>query len=108
MRTFVAAFVAGSWWLQHEAALPAGYARGCAMAALLVVLATRVPARRAALRLALLAGAGVLMGYGLAAWRAEARLSEALPFSLEGVDVTVEGAIEQLPQVLPGAQRFVF
>lgn len=106
MRSFVLAFVAGAWWLQHEARLPALDVLPFAGALLLAV--GLVPARLGLPRVALAAAAGLLAGYGWAAACAQSRLADTLPIALEGVDVEVEGAIEQLPQLLPGARRFVF
>jgi competence protein ComEC len=103
MRSFVLAFVAGTAWLQHEATLPLW---NPSLLALAIGLFSRLAPR--ASRLALLALCGALAGYGAAAWRAETRLADSLARSLEGVDLDVEGAIEQLPQMLPGARRFVF
>jgi competence protein ComEC len=72
-----------------------------------VLLAAALPAR-ALPRAALLAVAGALLGYGFAAWRAEARLADALPFALEGEDVTVTGLVASLPQVGERGTRFLF
>ncbi|HST02745.1 MAG TPA: DNA internalization-related competence protein ComEC/Rec2, partial [Usitatibacter sp.] len=106
MRSFVVAFVAGSWWLQHEARLPP--LDVLPFAAILLLATALVPLRRTSLRMVLAAAAGLLAGYGWAAFRADSRLADALPVSQEMRDVKVEGAIEQLPQLLPGARRFVF
>ncbi|HSS27067.1 MAG TPA: ComEC/Rec2 family competence protein, partial [Usitatibacter sp.] len=106
MRSFVVAFVAGSWWLQHEARLPP--LDVLPFAAILLLATALVPLRRTSLRMVLAAAAGLLAGYGWAAFRADSRLADALPVSQEMRDVEVEGAIEQLPQLLPGARRFVF
>jgi competence protein ComEC len=106
MRSFVLAFVAGAWWLQHEARLPA--LDVLPFAALPFLAAALVPVHRALPRMALLAAAGLLAGYGWAAARAESRLADSLAVALEGSDLEVEGVIEQLPQLLPGARRFVF
>jgi len=38
------------------------------------------------------------MGFAYAAWRAEARLADALPRALEGHDVTLTGIVTGLPQ----------
>jgi len=106
MRSFVLAFVAGAWWLQHEARLPP--LDVLPFAAVLLLAASLVPLRRAVPRMALLAAAGVLAGYGWAAACAGSRMADSLPVALEGADIEVEGVIEQLPQLLPGARRFVF
>src|SRR5215471_12712275 len=98
MRPFVAAFVAGAWWLQREAALPGWNPAPLALA--LFLAAFLVPPRRVAARIVLLALCGALAGYGLAAWRAAERMAESLPLALEGEDLEIVGAIEQLPQLL--------
>jgi len=106
MRSFVLLFVAGAWWLQHAPRLPA--LDVLPFAIVLVLANALVPPRLAGVRIVLLALAGLLAGYGWAASRAESRLADALPVSQEMKDLEVEGAIEQLPQLLPGARRFVF
>ena len=52
--------------------------------------------------------AGVLAGFLYAGWRAEVRLSEALPLALEGQDIAVTGVVASLPQAFERGQRFVF
>jgi competence protein ComEC len=47
-------------------------------------------------------------GYGYAAWRAELRLADALPFSREGVDIEVVGIVSGLPQPGDSVTRFMF
>jgi len=106
MRSFVLAFVAGAWRLQHEASLPA--LDVLPFAAMLLLPIALVPVRHGFARAALAVAAGFLAGYGWAASCAESRLADSLPVAQEGADVVVEGAIEQLPQILPGARRFVF
>ncbi|HET7728416.1 MAG TPA: DNA internalization-related competence protein ComEC/Rec2 [Usitatibacter sp.] len=104
MRLFVLAFLLGTWVLQREARLPdfpfvlAAAALGLAAALL----------RRGPKRVAVLAMAGWLAGYGYAAWRAADRLADALPFALEGSDIPVAGVVASLPQVTERGTRFLF
>ena len=104
MRLFVLAWLAGAIALQREAGLP-GFAWGaCGLAALLAAALFRNPKLRGAVVIA----AGVLCGFGHAAWRAELRLSDELPFRWEGIDVAVTGVVEGLPQVTDANTRFLF
>ncbi|KAB2966666.1 MAG: DNA internalization-related competence protein ComEC/Rec2 [Zoogloea sp.] len=48
------------------------------------------------------------VGFLYAGWRADMRLSEALPIALEGQDVVVSGVVASLPQAFERGQRFVF
>jgi len=57
---------------------------------------------------ALVALAAGVLGFGYAAWRAEARLADALPADREGEDVAVVGVIDELPQPSDRGTRFAF
>ena len=103
MRAFALAFLLGTLALQHSPQLPDPGAALAGVAALLALLL----ARSRAARVALLLAAGGLAGFGLAAWRAQERLDDALPFAWEGRDVHVSGVIADLPQVKERATRFV-
>ena len=106
MRAFVLAFLAGTLALQHASELPAA---GLLPAAFATLLALRLlPVRWRAARVACLVVSGALAGVGAAAWRAEARLADALPLAWEGEDVELTGVIAGLPQVMAGGTRFVF
>jgi len=65
MRSFVLAFVAGAWRLQHEASLPA--LDVLPFAAMLLLPIALVPVRHGFARAALAVAAGFLAGYGWAA-----------------------------------------
>ena len=52
--------------------------------------------------------AAISTGWAYAAWRAELRLSEALPGEWEGRDVVVTGVVASLPQDFERGLRFVF
>lgn len=106
MRLFALAFTLGALALQQASELPP-VALAPAGAAALLSLAL-VPARCLAARLALLAAAGALCGYGWAAWRAQLRLAERVPPALEWRDVVVTGLVAGLPQAEERGTRFVF
>ena len=106
MRVFVLAFVLGTLGLQQAAELPSIALFPAAVAVLLTLWL--IPVRFRVARLACLALAGVFAGVGAAAWRAEARLAEALPLAWEGEDVEVVGIVAALPQVTENGTRFLF
>ena len=104
MRLFALGFLAGTLYLQHAAELPdARFALG-GIAALLGLALVRGAAGRVILGVV----AGTLLGLGLAAWRAEAILTDELPFALEGVDLAVVGIVSDLPAVRDRGTRFSF
>jgi competence protein ComEC len=63
-----------------------------------------VPETLRRLAVALLAAA---IGFAWAAWRADLRLAERLPDHWQGVDLTVIGAVNDLPQTDARGERFV-
>jgi competence protein ComEC len=109
-----AAFACGIVALQNFAALPAHSLVLAAIAAVALGCAGSLAKRRVsvAARCAAscaLCSAAALLGFAYAAWRAEARLADALPLQWESVDVTVVGIVDELPQVLAGrGVRFAF
>jgi competence protein ComEC len=103
VRLFVLAFIAGTCALQQAAQLPEP---PWALAGLAVLLAARlIPI--AALRAVLLVASGAAIGYGAAALRAEARLSDALPLAWEWRDAEIVGVIAGLPQPGEKGTRFL-
>lgn len=60
------------------------------------------------LRRAFIVGCAFVVGFGWASWRAERRLADALPPSLEGRDIVVVGVVAALPDVDPRGVRFAF
>ena len=109
----LAACAAGAVLLQWQPALPpaAPWLGSAAMTGLAAGALRRTAWRSWALEAlvaTMLAAASAAFGFGYAAYRAGARLADELPASWEGVDVTVTGAVDGLPQ--PGAlgTRFVF
>src|SRR5258708_39536986 len=106
MRSLVLAFVLGTLVLQHASELPQAALLPAAAAALLALVV--IPVRLRTARFACLVVAGALAGVGAAAWRAEARLAEALPVAWEGEDVELAGIVAGLPQGMAGGTRFLF
>jgi competence protein ComEC len=106
MRLFAAAFLLGTLFLQHQAALPEiRFALlGCAPLLALPLLAKR----RRVLRWGLVFAAGVLVGYGHGAWRAQMRLADELPRPWEGRDIEMVGLVAGLPQPGEKGTRFLF
>lgn len=112
----LAAFVAGAWLLQQQAALAsttatallglAGLVLGWAVAR---ARATQ-PSRTAAQLLRGLAVflSAALIGFSYAALRADLRLADVLPFADEGRDIVVVGVVDSLPAQLERGQRFEF
>ena len=104
MRLFAIAFLCGTLFLQQASELPGTSLAPAGLAALLALGLVRPrPARWA-----LLAAAGFLLGHGHAAWRAQLRLADALPFAWEGRDVALQGVVAELPQVHSRGTRFTF
>ena len=107
------AFAAGVGALQTCAALPAYPAAIAAAGLVLIAVAATLPryvprsARMAVCTAAGVAGACAL-GFGYAAWRAEARLAEALPPAWEGEDIAVVGVVDDLPAATARGTRFAF
>jgi competence protein ComEC len=105
-------FAAGVGVLQVQPSLPPWpWCAGGTVALLGLDLAVRAApawsrtAARAA-RMLLLAAVAFGVGFTYAAWRAELRLSDALPAQWEGEDVTVVGVIDDLPQTSERGSRF--
>ncbi|MDR2260322.1 MAG: DNA internalization-related competence protein ComEC/Rec2 [Azoarcus sp.] len=116
MRANVVGILSGVWLLQAAAVLPAWARWGwLAAAAALAVMAWCGRMRRRA-RTARGAGAAwvvalaaaVCAGHAYAAWRADARLADALDGALEGRDVLLTGVVAALPDEDAGSVRFVF
>ena len=109
------AFAAGVCVLQACAALPPVPAAFAAAGAALLVAGGRAARRTAATvrprmyAAACVAGAGACaVGFGYAAWRADARLADALPPAWEGEDLAVVGVVDDLPAVTARGTRFAF
>ena len=104
MRLPILAFAAGVIALQIQPELPVAWAFLLAGSALFGLGALW----RSSLRLPFLMAAGLLLGFGWAAWRAELRLADELPIAMEGRDVEIVGIIAGLPQGFANGSRFEF
>jgi competence protein ComEC len=104
VRIAIFSFVAGTAWLQCQAALPTW--RVPALGAALVVACLML--RRARWRILLVAAGGALLGAGWAAWLAHGALADELAPVDEGRDVTVVGTVDNLPYRFDGGVRFHF
>ncbi|HET9403851.1 MAG TPA: DNA internalization-related competence protein ComEC/Rec2 [Burkholderiales bacterium] len=109
MRLNVLCFVAGTWWLQQQAVLPAtGWVLALGVAGL---AATAAPPGTGALRWLrelLVKAACLALGFTWAAWCAQQRLADALPAEWEGRDIAVIGVVAGLPQFYDRGVRFEF
>lgn len=107
MRIVAPAFALGACAVQRLASLPpAALLLGVMLLACgLLGSAWRWRARRVALFL--VAGGALLAGFDWAAWRAQLRLSTALPDVLEQRDVRLSGRVEGLPERTDEGVRFL-
>ncbi|MEO8040604.1 MAG: DNA internalization-related competence protein ComEC/Rec2 [Betaproteobacteria bacterium] len=105
-----AAFVAGAWWLQQQAALPSagGAFIVAAIAALALVGMRSGPAPMRVAGQVLLVAACAGAGFYWAAMQAGWRLSDRLPAQWEGRDIRVVGVVAGLPERTARGWRFVF
>src|SRR5690606_39493136 len=117
MTSLIVGFVLGLIWLQQQAQLPAPMAQrwllgGAVLLALLVCLLRSGAGRQGRagrvvrfLLPCLCAGlCAVLWG----SWRAEQRLADILPLTLEGRDIALVGTVASLPQRTERGWRFEF
>jgi len=109
----LAAFAAGVLLLQWQPVLPAATSSlGGAVLAAAAALALRAPAHRRMVPCIVAAGflalAASALGFGYAAWRAEARLADSLPPEWEGEDIALVGVVDDLPQPSDRGTRFAF
>ena len=102
-------FACGVAWLQASAALPSHPVWIAALAACGSILVFTACARmRRSLAMVIALCAAATAGFGYAAWRAEARLAEALPQAWEGEDIEIVGVVDDLPSVSVQGTRFAF
>src|SRR5438270_9766670 len=105
---FLALFASGVVALQTCAALPAYPSALVAATAVASIVALRIDRRNSWRRLSAIAACAALFGFSYAAWRAEARLADALPPQWEGVDLRISGIVDDLPQPVERGARFTF
>ena len=107
MRALALGWLAGTWWLQACAVLPPSFLSLSLLAFGMLSLAGAFAiVRRWRVMLWLLAG--LCLGAGWSAQRAEQRLADALPSELEGRDLQLTGVIASLPDRTDQGQRFNF
>ena len=106
MRLSALAFVLGTWLLQQRPALPP--LAWLALVASLAGLAACTRLRSSGGRNGAIFAFALVAGFAHAAWRAQARLDDALPRALEGRDVAMTGLVTGLPQEGEGFVRFAF
>ncbi|MDR0529544.1 MAG: DNA internalization-related competence protein ComEC/Rec2 [Zoogloeaceae bacterium] len=112
---FLPAFAGGVLVLQSQAALPdfprvvlLSFLAFAALAAAWKLQSARPGLLTALSRAALFIAGGIGVGFVYAALRADVRLAERLPESLESRDVRVRGVVASLPAVFSRGARFVF
>lgn len=104
------AFACGVCALQTAAALPA-HPLAVVFAGVLAMAAAHAFANRwerPRVALVLVVFGACVSGIGYAAWRAEVRLSEALPREWEGESIRIVGIVDDLPAVSERGVRFAF
>ena len=103
------AFACGVCVLQTCAALPA-YPIAVAAAGVCTLAAAAALVAFGRSHFAVIAAvacvAGFVVGFGYAAWRADARLAEALPVEWEGQDIRLVGVVDDLPAASSNGVRF--
>jgi len=108
MRGAVVGFVIGAAWLQTQAALPARLLLWSLLALALLSCVAARRLRRNAARISAMVVCGVLAGFSWSGLYAAHYLSQQLPKSWEGRDVTVIGTVDSLPYAFPQGERFNF
>lgn len=109
MTSSIVGFVAALFWLHQQAALPdSRHQAALAALALLMAGGGWLGRRRPGLRRTFLCVLASICGLLWGAWRAELRLAEALPATLEGEDVVLVGTIAAMPQRTERGWRFEF
>jgi competence protein ComEC len=108
MRINLIAFCCGIWLLQQQAQLPpvrwAWLLPLLSAILLLPHFSTQVLEALWRLLVALLC---VALGFSWAAWRADLKLADRLPEHWQGVDITLVGVVNELPQANARGERFV-
>ena len=102
IRLSILACVLGAALLQTRPTLPPLAWAGALPLALLLLLPAPRRLRQAGLLLV-----AVAAGFFYAAWRADLRLAESLPWLWQGRDVSLVGRVLDLPETTPNGIRFV-
>ena len=108
MRIALIAFCFGVWLLQQQAALPS--ARWLWLLPLLSAVALLPPFYSVLFKIVRRLGIALLcaaLGFAWAAWRADLRLADRLPDHWQGVEISVIGVVNDLPQTNARGERFV-
>lgn len=106
MRALATGWLAGTLWLQSQPQLPPSwfvfflFFAGTSLLVGCLLMRSRWC-------VALVLGAGLLLGAGWSAWLAQQRMSDVLPAALEGRDLELTGVVAELPDAFDGGQRFV-
>ncbi|HEX2531249.1 MAG TPA: DNA internalization-related competence protein ComEC/Rec2 [Burkholderiaceae bacterium] len=108
MRSAVIGFVAGLWWLQQQAALPAQSVMLLVIGSAIAFAFFASKSKRTVVRSCMLLGFGVLLGFAWGALFAQRYLAHELPGEWEGRDITVVGTIDSLPFRFDRGVRFHF
>lgn len=107
MVSFSLFFALGVWYLQQQAVLPhLPWFWPLAVCVLLLPDNARLALRVA--RRALLLACAFLLGFGYAAWLAQARLADSLPDEWQGTDIALTGVVAEMPRLHERGLRFVF
>ncbi|MDO8313471.1 MAG: DNA internalization-related competence protein ComEC/Rec2 [Sideroxyarcus sp.] len=107
MVSFSIFFALGVWYLQQQAALPElPVYWPLAALALLIPDSSRTTLRIA--RRAFILACAALLGFAYAAWVAQARLSDSLPDEWQGQNITLTGAVAEMPRLHERGLRFAF
>ena len=101
------AFVAGVLLLQMQASLPPPFGATVLVIPIFPLLFGRFR-RHLYWRQAAFILLAFALGFFLAAWRADVRLSENLPADLSWRDIVVEGVVSGFPKINDGRSRFDF
>ncbi|MFA7399406.1 MAG: ComEC/Rec2 family competence protein, partial [Sideroxydans sp.] len=107
MVSFALFFALGVWLLQQQAALPAlPLYWPLAICVLLLPASARTAVRLA--RHALILICALLLGFSYAAWVAQVRLSDSLPYEWQGQNITLTGIVAEMPRIHERGLRFAF
>src|SRR5947208_675933 len=104
----LASFSAGVVLLQTSPSLPPQPLALMAASCIVCIVVMAIRWRGDVQRVVALALCAALCGFFYAAWRADARLADALPPQWEGIDLRIVGIVDELPQPVERGVRFTF